>query len=285
MDLIVDNPFVPVLSASAVVALVFAAAARLSGSRWAATLAAPVVFLVAYGVTYQKIPPFPPAGAANKIFWVALFATAAAAGLEALGRVPRWALPVLTALLAAGWIGSTKLADPDSTTLILFATLVVAGGLALWGLDRIATLAAPFGGGAQALAGLAAVSGLSAPTLLFGGSSTGVGVCLGLSAGAALLSAENLGARRILGSAAIMGAGGGLLAALDTIALVTRRADPFALALIALAPFLGPWSVRLLPPALQNRPLVAGLVSGLATLSPLPVIVALLFLRHDNPLG
>ena len=285
MDLIIDSPFVPVLAGCVVAALLLAAAARLSGSRTVTTLAAPAVFLVAYVVTYQKIPPFPPAGAANKVFYVAAFAALGALALDAFASMPRWALAGLSSLLAAGWVGSTRLAAPDSTTLLLFAALVVVGGLALWGLDRLATAPSPAGGGATALAGLTAFSALSAPALLFGGSSTGVGLCLGLAAGAAVLSADSFVAPRALGPAAILGAGGGLLAALDTIALVTRNADPFALALIAVAPFLGQWAVRQSSPALENRPVVAWVVSGLAVLSPLPVIVALLLLRHDNPLG
>jgi hypothetical protein len=285
MDLIVNNPFAPILAACLVAALVLAVISRLTQLRWVATLAAPIVFLIAYVATYQKVPPFPPVGASNKVFYVALVAMLGAGVLDAIGRLPRPALAGAASLLAAGWIGSSKLADPDSTTLFLFAALSGGGGVALWGLDHVATLAPPFGGAAPALAGLAAVSALSAPTLLFGGSSTGVGLCLGMATGAALLSVDALGIRRVLGPTAMLGAGGGLLAALDTISLFTRRADPFALALIALAPFLGLWVVRLLPPALRNRPAVAWIVSGLAVLSPLPVIVALLFLRHDNPLG
>jgi len=285
VDLIVNNPFAPVLAACLAAALILAGAARFAKLRLAATLAPPVIFLVGYVATYQKIPPFPPVGASNKVFYVALVATLGAAALDVVGRFPRSVLAGASSLLAAVWIGWTKLANPDAATLVLFAALVVGGGLALWGLDRLATLSAPFGSGANALAGLAAVSALSAPTLLFGGSSTGVGLCLGLAAGAAVLSVEALGARRGLQPAAMLGAGGGLVAALDTIALVTRRADPFAMALIALAPFLGPWAVRLLSPALRKRPAVAWIVSGLAVLSPLPVIVALLLLRHDNPLG
>ncbi|MGO9419108.1 hypothetical protein [Roseiarcus sp.] len=285
MDLIVNNPFAPVLAACLAAALILAGAARFAKLRLAATLAPPVIFLVGYVATYQKIPPFPPVGASNKVFYVALVATLGAAALDVVGRFRRSVLAGASSLLAAVWIGWTKLANPDAATLVLFAALVVGGGLALWGLDRLATLSAPFGSGANALAGLAAVSALSAPTLLFGGSSTGVGLCLGLAAGAAVLSVEALGARRGLQPAAMLGAGGGLVAALDTIALVTRRADPFAMALIALAPFLGPWAVRLLSPALRKRPAVAWIVSGLAVLSPLPVIVALLLLRHDNPLG
>ena len=218
------------------------------------------------------------------MFYVALVATLGAAAAD-VTRIPRPALAGAASLLAAVWIGSTKLADPDATTLTILVALAIGGGVALWGLDRLATLAPPFGGGAAALAGLAAVAALTAPTLLFGGSSTGVSLCLGLAAGAAGLSAAALGADRRLGPAAMLGAGGGLLAALDTIALVSRRADPFALSLIALAPFLGLLAVRLSPPSWRKRPAVAWIVSGLAVLSPLPVIVALLLLRHDNPLG
>ena len=285
MDLVLNSPFTPALASALAAALILALAARLTGLGLVATLAAPAVFLVVYAATYQKIPPFPPIGAANKTFYVALIAAVVAAALDALGRVPRPALAAAASLFAAAWVGSTKLADPDSVTLLIFVALVVGGTVLLWGLDRLATLASPAGGGAPALAGLAAVSTLAAPTLLFGGSSTGVGLALALALGAAVLSAENLGLSRALGSAAALGAGGGLLASLDTIALISRRADPYALALIALAPFLGPWALRLLPPALRDRPVVAWIVSGLATLSPLPVIVALLFLRHDNPLG
>ena len=55
MDLILNNPFAPVLAACLATAVVLAAAARLIGSAWVGTLAAPVVFLVGYVLTYQKI--------------------------------------------------------------------------------------------------------------------------------------------------------------------------------------------------------------------------------------
>ncbi len=139
MDWIVDSPFLPVLATCVAAAVALGAAARVSGSRHVATLAAPVVFLVSYVVTYQKIPPFPPLGAANKVFYVALAATLGASAFEAFSRVPRWALAGLASLLAAGWVGWSKLANPDLPSLALFPALVVVGGLALWGLDRLAT--------------------------------------------------------------------------------------------------------------------------------------------------
>ena len=140
MDLIVNNPFAPILAACLVAALVLAVISRLTQLRWVATLAAPVVFLVAYVATYQKVPPFPPVGASNKVFYVALVVMLGAGVLDAIGKLPRPALAGAASLLAAGWIGSSKLADPDSTTLFLFAALSGGGGVALWGLDHVATL-------------------------------------------------------------------------------------------------------------------------------------------------
>ena len=264
-----------------------AAAARVSGSRHVATLAAPVVFLVSYVVTYQKIPPFPPLGAANKVFYVALAATLGASALEAFARVPRWALagPRLAARRRMGRLGRSWPIRTAATSGSVCRARRRRRPRALGPRPPRDAARRRSAAALRRSAGLAAVSALSAPALLFGGSSTGVGLCLGLAAGAAVLSAEALGAPRRLGPAAMLGAGSGLLAALDTIALVTRNADLLVLALIALAPFLGPRAVRLLPPALERRPVVAWVVSGLAVLSPLPVIVALLLLRHDNPLA
>ena len=84
---------------------------------------------------------------------------------------------------------------------------------------------------------------------------------------------------------AVLGAGGGLLAVIDTVVLITGGADLIALALVALSPLLGP--VRR-PAAAQNNAWVerAGMGSDRnRRLSPLPVIVTLLFLRYENPLA
>jgi len=158
----------------------------------------------------------------------------------------------------------------------------LGGALVLWRIDGVAASAPAEGGGATALASLAALAGLAAPVALFGGSSTGVGLYLGVAVGAGLLSLALLRRTAPLGAPAAIGLGAGLIAPLDSLAIVSGKADVIAL---ALGPFLGRDAVRRLPISQRSKPVVVWLVSGLATLSPSPVIVAPLFLRHDNPLG
>ena len=286
MDIIVDNPFTPALVMSLIAAVVLALVAYFTKSALVASLAAPLVFLIAYYETYQKIPPFPPAGAANKVFYIGLAATLVVltAGWIWRTRTARIASAVMVSVIAGVWISWTKLGDADPLTLPLLAASVVAGAIALHRLDVIAAAPFPYGA-AAAFSQLAAVSVLCAPVALFGGSSTGVGLFLGVAVGAAVLSLQSLASARNLMACAMLGVGGGLLGALDALALITRRADPYALALVVLATFLGPWAVRLLPGSMQDKPVTVWLVSGFATLSPLPVILALLFWRHENPLG
>ena len=112
-----------------------------------------------------------------------------------------------------------------------------------------------------------------------------MGLCLGLSVGVAIVSLAELWIPGPLGATAILGAGAGLLAIVNTIALINRRADLLALALCALVPVVGPFGVRLLPATMRDQRALVWIAIGLAALSPLPVIVVLLFLRHENPLG
>jgi hypothetical protein len=120
---------------------------------------------------------------------------------------------------------------------------------------------------------------------LFGGSSTSMGLCLGFAVGLAICSLSLMLAARSLGTMAVLGAGGGLLAVIDTVVLITGGADLIALALVALSPLLGPFGVRLLPRTLRGSSALVWVATGIAALSPLPVIVTLLFLRYENPLA
>ncbi len=282
MDDLLDSPFAPAIIAGAAAALVAAVVAKAAKSSAAASIGALLAFLAAYYETYEKIPAFPPVGASNKVFYVALIAGVAALAVEGWARTvwARAALALGASVFAAAWIGWTRFAEPDALTYPLAGLAALGGALALGGLDRLGER-----GGAAGLAGLAAVFVLAAPVLLFGGSSTGVGVCLGAMAGIGLLSLEALLSVRASRPSAVLGAGGGLAAALDSPALISRAADPLALILVAIAPFLGLLAVSKTPAAWRARPWAVWLVAGLATLSPLPVILALLFLRHENPLG
>lgn len=221
------------------------------------------------------------------MFYVVIFAAVGAFLVEKLPAAfsPRAVGALAVSLLANVWIAYARLKAPDLELLGTGAALVLAGAVVLWRLQAVALLPGPAGGGAPTLALLAALSAALAPVALFGGSSTSLGLFLGLIVGLAILSFVNLLIPCALAAAAILGTGGGLLAIVATITLINRRADLLALAFCALPPFLGSIGVRLLPTTLRDRSALAWIATGLAALSPLPVIVALLFLRHENPLG
>jgi hypothetical protein len=279
LDWITDSPFAPIVALCAGVAAACALAVHFTRLGMLGGVAAPAVFALAYDLTYQKIPPFPPVGAANKVFWVGVFAAVVALALEAIPSVPALAKAALAALLGVLWIGASQWERADLEFGLMSGAVVAGGALALW----VCQLQNLRGGGASSLSMAAALAVLLAPAALFGGSSTGVGLCLGSAVGLAVLSLPYLAPGRRLPQAATLSIGAGLLGLVDAIALVSRKADFFALALVALAPLLGLWAVGLLPESLR-RPWIVWFVSGLATLAPLPLIVALLFWRHESPL-
>ena len=273
--------------ACALSAVAFSLLAFLIKSDFIASVAPPAIFLIGYYATYQKVPPFPPIGSTNKIFYIALFATLGSFVLDriAVGPLPVAAASLVVSLLAAVWIGLASLDSPDAELIVTGAGVILVGALVLWRVGMIATAAEPEGGGAVGLALLAALAAVFAPVALFGGSSTSMGLCLGVSVGLGISSLSLLLAPRSLGTMAVLGAGGGLLAVVDTVVLITGEVDLLALALVALSPLLGPLGVRLLPRTLRGSSALVWVATGIAALSPLPVIVTLLFLRHENPLA
>jgi hypothetical protein len=75
-------------------------------------LVSPVVFLISYMLAYRQVPPFPPIGAPNKIFYIALVATLVGFVLDllAIGRLDR-VLAVIVPGSIAGWIGLPRLTN------------------------------------------------------------------------------------------------------------------------------------------------------------------------------
>lgn len=287
MELIIGNPFTPIVFACALSAAAFGLAALVARSQFIGSIAPPAIFLIAYYMTYQKIPEVPPIGASNKVFYVVPIAALGVFILEkAPGALfPRAVAAIAVSLLATVWIGYTRLNTPDVELLATGGAIVLVGALVLWRMDAVALDPGPAGGGAPALALLAALAAAVGPVALFGGSSTSVGLCLGLSVGVAIVSLAELWIPRALYAMAILGAGAGLLAIVNTIALINRRADLLALTLCALVPFVGPYGVRLLPVTMRDQRALVWIATGLAAVSPLAAIVAVLFLRHENPVG
>jgi hypothetical protein len=75
----------------------------------------PIIFLASYVVTYQQVPPFPPVGSTNKIFYIVVAATLAGLVLDLLPRTANYRrlLAVIMPLLIVGWIGFPRFAKPD----------------------------------------------------------------------------------------------------------------------------------------------------------------------------
>jgi len=122
-----------------------------------------------------------------------------------------------------------------------------------------------------------------APIALFGGSSTSVGLCLGLTAGLAVGAGFALLWPMKLRLTAVLGAGSGLLAVIDTVTLITQRADPIALLLFLTVLAAGQVGASWLLPTARPGPRLRGIAQTLMAATPIVVIVALLFLRHDSP--
>ena len=50
----------------------------------------PIIFLASYVLTYQQVPDFPPIGATNKIFYIALAAALVGFALDFLSRTANY---------------------------------------------------------------------------------------------------------------------------------------------------------------------------------------------------
>jgi hypothetical protein len=290
MGSLLDSPFSPIVGACLCTGLVLSLLARPVRGPQVAGLGAPIVFLLAYYMTYEKIPGFPPVGATNKIFYIVLAATVVGLLCDLLapgfvaepgvaGSGARVVVLLAASLLIAVWIGWPRFAATDATLWLILAALVLGGTLLLW---RLATAdaAAAFDGAVL----LAVLPGVFAPIALFGGSSTSVGLCLGLTSGLAMAALVNLVWPRRLGLAAILGAGGGLLAVIDTITLITRHIDFVALAVFLAAPFIGQIGARLVLRRNQaGSPLHAVATGVIAAATVVPILI-ILFLSHESPL-
>ncbi len=295
MGALLNNPVALMLVAPAAAGLVIGGLLRLTASSLPASLSAPAVFLVAYVSTYQQVPSFPPLGSVNKIFYVAAFGTALGLLLDVatrmLGQRLPWALALRRGIEIAApfaiavWIGYPRFSDPDAGLLLTVLGLAVGGIAVLWRLATVGSADKTDGGEMVATALLAALALGFAPIALFGASSTSFGLCLGLAAGLAVAALVSLAAPRGFGESAVLGAGGGLLSVVDTVALITRQVDYAALAVLLAVLFAGQVGARFVLPQGRFDRRIRRVLIGLMAASPIPVIVAILILRHPNPLG
>ena len=86
------------------------------------------------------MPPFPPVGATNKIFYIALVATLIGLVLDLLRLTLDYAklVAVILPLSIVGWIGFPRFVQPDINVMATSLGLCVGGIVLLWRLDTVA---------------------------------------------------------------------------------------------------------------------------------------------------
>ena len=180
-----ENPIVLAALICFLLGLVLSGFARIFRRSSVASTVLPIIFLASYVVTYQQVPPFPPVGSTNKIFYIALAAMLAGLVLDLLPRTAlyRRLLAVIMPLLIVGWIGFPRFANPNIELIATSLGLWLGGIALLWRLDSVATAPPDRNGGS--IVGTAMLMALLlafAPVALLGGSSTSLMLCLELNA-------------------------------------------------------------------------------------------------------
>ena len=81
---------------------------------------------------------------------------------------------------------------------------------------------------------------------------------------------------------AVLGAGSGLLAVVDTATLITRQIDLAAVTLLLLIPYAGQVGARFLLPPNRIQGRARQVLIGLMAASPVLAVTAILLLRHPK---
>jgi hypothetical protein len=284
-----ENPIVLAALICFLLGLVLSGLARVVPDSTVASAVLPIIFLASYIITYQQVPPFPPIGSTNKIFYIALVAALVGLALDLLPRTANYRklLAVIIPLLIVGWIGFPRFAKIDVELIATALGLWLGGSALLWRLDTVATTPAELNGGT--IVGTAILIALLlgfAPVAFLGGSSTSLMLCLAAAAGlAAVALCELVVPRGAFSASAVFGVGCGLLAVIDTVTLITRHVDLAALALLLLIPYAGEVGARLLLPPKRFRGRVRQVLVGTFAASPILLVMAVLFLRHPGSLS
>ncbi len=294
-----DDPILVAAVLCFLLGVVLGGLSRLAGGRALASLVVPAVFLAGYVATYQQVPTFPPIGSVNKIFYIGVAATMVGLALDLAPATPRLlhrGLEVVLPVLIAGWIALPRLSSPDPALVATILALWIGGAAVLWRLDTAGSIGAPQGtgkvveraaeaadgSGLVAIAMLMAIALGFAPVALAGASSTSLMLCVALVAGwGAAALWELIVPRGAFAASALLGGAGGLLAVIDTVVLITRHADMLALALLLPVLVCGQLGARLLLPS-QVRGRLRQVLVALMAAAPVPVVVAVLLLRHPD---
>jgi len=269
----VQSTVVP-FAVAAAVAGVARAAAGTRAEAWAA-LAVIAGFAAAYALILGA-PPLPPRSSAHKIAYLGAAAAALGLGLD-LAR----ARPPLVRLVAAGgagaaalWLLGARLDLDDPATLLWPALPLVAAWLVV-----MLRLDSQAGAGLTAAVVIMVAAAALALVALLGRSASISQLAAALAAAMAGLALWNWPVARIAGGRAATFAGGALLLALASQALLFTEAAAAALAVLLLVPFAdrpaGWLLARLVAPGGRIGQALAPVVLALAAAVPAAVAVAI----------
>lgn len=285
-----DNPILAAVLQCFAAGLTLAGLARLVPGRTVASrivpgLAAPVLFLVSYVIVYQRVPMGDsPVDSIAKIFYLAVAGSLAGLVLDLVGhRLARRGLAGLLPLVVVLWIGQRRFAAPDLGLWLSCLGLWVGGAALLLRLDHVAEAEDSEHGAVPAFAILLLLASAFAPVALAGGSSTSLMLCLALAAGLGAIALWELALpRRSFTAATLFGAGGGFIAIIATVTLITREIDAVALVLLLLLLPAGQWGARLLLPRERVTGRLRQVLVGVLTAVPAILVIAYVLLRHPD---
>lgn len=237
----------------------------------------PLGFFLSYWLTYNRLPSFPPVGAVNKVFYIGavgsvLGLAAEWAGSRALGLLLLAAMP----LASAAYIGD-KIVLAQPFDLVVAA---LAGAAVLYALYREAQFPDE-GSNLRPAVMLAVASAGFAPIAFLGASSSSLQLSLGVAFGiAGVVFWHLLRPNYRFGWGSLIGGAGGMIAVAQTVALITRKIDLLALAVLSLV-FLAPTACRGILDHLgkSNRVVVTLVFAGLC-LVPAVAAVAVTLSRN-----
>ncbi|OBQ91321.1 hypothetical protein [Mesorhizobium sp. AA23] len=236
----------------------------------------PLGFFLSYWLTYNRLPSFPPVGAVNKVFYLAAVGSILGVATEwtgsrRLGQLLLAAMPVAS----AAYIGDTiALAQPFD-----LVVAALAGAAALYALHREADYPDE-GSGLRPAIMLAVASAGFAPIAFMGASSSSLQLSLGVAFGIAGIVVGHLSRPNYrFGWASLLGGAAGMMAVAQTVALITRKIDLLALAVLLLL-FLVSSACRVILDRLdQKTPALATFVFAGFCLVPAVAAVAVMLAR------